>query len=36
MLKLAALQVEEGDGKFANLPEAAYGNKEDFHKGLEV
>jgi hypothetical protein len=35
-LKFAALQVEEGAGKFAQLPTAAYGNKEDFHKGLEV
>ena len=34
--KLAALQSEKGEGKFANLPTAAYGNKEDFHKGLEV
>jgi len=34
--KLAALQVEEGEGKFTNLPTAAYGNKDDFHKGLEV
>jgi len=34
--KLAALQVEEGEGKFAQLPTAAYGTKEDFHKGLEV
>ena len=34
--KLAALQVEEGEGKIANLPTAVYGNKDDFHKGLEV
>ncbi len=34
--KLAELQVEEGEGKFAQLPTAAYGNKDDFHKGLEV
>jgi hypothetical protein len=34
--KLAALQVEKGEGKFAQLPTAAYGDKGDFHKGLEV
>jgi hypothetical protein len=33
---LAALQVEEGEDKFACLPTAAYGNKDDFNKGLEV
>ena len=30
------LQVEEGKGKFTDLPEAAYGTKDDFHQGLEV
>ena len=35
-LKLAALQVKEGEGKFAQLPTAVYGTKDDFHKGLEV
>jgi len=30
------LQVEEGKGKFTDLPEAAYGTKDDFHKGLEI
>jgi hypothetical protein len=30
------LQVEEGQGKFADLPTAAYGTKKDFHQGLEV
>jgi hypothetical protein len=34
--KLAVLQVEEGEGKFGQLPTAAYGDKGDFHKGLEV
>jgi hypothetical protein len=34
--KLAELQVEEGEGKFADLPTAAYGDKGDFDKGLEV
>jgi hypothetical protein len=33
---LSALQVKEGEGKFVQLPEAAYGDKNDFHKGLEV
>jgi len=33
---LSALQVKEGQGKFVQLPEAAYGDKNDFHKGLEV
>jgi hypothetical protein len=30
------LQVEEGQGKFAQLPTAAYGDTDDFHKGLEI
>jgi hypothetical protein len=30
------LKVEKGQGKFADLPTAAYGTKEDFHQGLEV
>jgi hypothetical protein len=34
--KLAALQVEEGESKFAHLPTAAYGDKDGFHKGLEI
>jgi len=34
--KLAKMQVEEGEGKFAQLPTAAYGNKKNFHQGLEV
>ena len=33
---LAQLQLDEGQGKFTDLPTAAYGNKEAFHKGLEV
>ena len=33
---LTQLQLDEGEGKFANLPTAAYGTKDDFHKGLEV
>ena len=33
---VAQLQRDKGEGKFANLPTAAYGKKEDFHKGLEV
>ena len=30
------LQVEEGKGKFTNLPETVYGTKDDFHKVLEI
>ena len=30
------MKVEEGEGKFAQLPTAAYGNKKNFHQGLEV
>ena len=33
---LAQLECDKAEGKFANLPTAAYGKKEDFHKGLEV
>ena len=33
---LTQLQLDEGEGKFASLPTAAYGTKDDFHKGLEV
>jgi len=33
---LAQLQRDKGEGKFANLPTAAFGKKDDFHKGLEV
>ena len=38
--KLAAFEVEEAEGKFTHmryaLPTAAYGDKDSFHKGLEV
>jgi uncharacterized protein len=34
--KIASLQVDRGEGKFADLPTAAYGDKDSFHKGLEV
>jgi hypothetical protein len=34
--KLAAFEVEEAEGKFTQLPTAAYGDKDSFHKGLEV
>ena len=30
------LQVDQGQGKFVDLPTAAYGTKDDFHRGLEV
>jgi hypothetical protein len=31
-----SIAVRDTDSKFANLPEAAYGKREDFHRGLEV
>ena len=34
--KLAAFEVDEAEGKFTQLPTAAYGDKDSFHKGLEV
>jgi len=30
------LQVDQGQGKFVDLPTAAYGTKDDFHQGLEI
>ena len=33
---LTQLERDKGEGKFANLATAAYGKKDDFHKGLEV
>ena len=31
-----SIAVRDTDSKFANLPEVAYGKREDFHRGLEV
>ena len=33
---LAKLEVDTAEGKFTQLPTAAYGDKDSFHKGLEV
>ena len=30
------MQVDQGQGKFVDLPTAAYGTKDDFHQGLEI
>ena len=33
---LAKLEVDTAEGKFTQLPTAAYGDKDSFHQGLEV
>ena len=34
--ELAEFEVDTAEGKFTQLPTAAYGNKDSFHKGIEV
>ena len=34
--ELAEFEVDTAEGKFTQLPTAAYGDKDSFHQGLEV